>query len=64
MPKLTLVVGGSFCAGNYAICGRAGCDAVDEAIIELLDSRLVLGLGFSAVLNTPIDKAEFGVFRM
>lgn len=130
VPKLTLVVGGSFGAGNYAMCGRAyggrflwmwpnarisvmgGEQAAavlaqvrrdnieasgedwseadessfkkpiqhqyesqghpyyasarlwDDGIIDPVDSRLVLGLGLSAALNAPIEKTEFGIFRM
>ncbi len=130
VPKLTLVVGGSFGAGNYAMCGRAyggrflwmwpnarisvmggeqastvlaqvkrdGIEARgehwseqdetafkdpirsqyesqghpyyasarlwDDGIIDPADSRLVLGLGLSAALNAPVEKTEFGIFRM
>ncbi len=130
VPKLTLVVGGSFGAGNYAMCGRAyggrflwmwpnarisvmggeqaatvlaqvkrdGLEARgeswseadedsfkdpireqyehqghpyyasarlwDDGIIDPVDSRRVLGLGLSAALNAPIEKTEFGIFRM
>jgi len=130
VPKLTLVIGGSFGAGNYAMCGRAyggrflwmwpnsrisvmgGEQAAavlaqvtrdgketrgeswsedeeaamkdpirrqyetqghpyyasarlwDDGIIDPADSRLVLGLGLSAALNAPVDKTEFGIFRM
>jgi 3-methylcrotonyl-CoA carboxylase beta subunit len=130
VPKLTLVIGGSFGAGNYAMCGRAyggrflwmwpnsrisvmgGEQAAavlaqitrdgketrgeswsedeeaamkdpirrqyetqghpyyasarlwDDDIIDPADSRLVLGLGLSAALNAPVEKTEFGIFRM
>jgi len=130
VPKLTLVVGGSFGAGNYAMCGRAyggrflwmwpnarisvmggeqaatvlaqvkrdGLEARgeswseadessfkdpireqyehqghpyyasarlwDDGIIDPADSRRVLGLGLSAALNAPVEKTEFGIFRM
>lgn len=130
VPKLTLVVGGSFGAGNYAMCGRAyggrflwmwpnarisvmggeqaatvlaqvkrdGMEARgeswseddedgfkqpireqyehqghpyyasarlwDDGIIDPADSRRVLGLGLSAALNAPLEKTEFGIFRM
>jgi len=130
VPKLTLVIGGSFGAGNYAMCGRAyggrflwmwpnsrisvmgGEQAAavlaqvtrdgketrgeswsedeeaamkdpirrqyeiqghpyyasarlwDDGIIDPADSRLVLGLGLSAALNAPVEKTEFGIFRM
>jgi len=130
VPKLTLVVGGSFGAGNYAMCGRAyggrflwmwpnarisvmgGEQAAavlaqvtrdgkqargeswsdaeeaamkepiraqydiqghpyyasarlwDDGIIDPADSRMVLGLGLSAALNAPVEKTEFGIFRM
>jgi 3-methylcrotonyl-CoA carboxylase beta subunit len=29
-----------------------------------VDSRMVLGLGLSAALNAPVEKTEFGIFRM
>ena len=130
VPKLTMVIGGSFGAGNYAMCGRAfdprflwmwpnarisvmgGEQAAsvlaqvrrdniegrgetwsaddeeafkapireqyetqghpyyatarlwDDGIIDPADSRMVLGLGLSAALNAPIEKTDFGVFRM
>ena len=130
VPKFTVIIGGSFGAGNYGMCGRAygprflwmwpnarisvmggeqaasvlgqvrrdaattkGDDwpAEEEAIFkrEILDqyehqghpyyasarlwddgvidpahTRAVLGLGISAALNAPIEKTEFGVFRM
>jgi 3-methylcrotonyl-CoA carboxylase beta subunit len=130
VPKLTMVIGGSFGAGNYAMCGRAydprflwmwpnarisvmgGEQAAgvlaqvkrdniegrgetwsaadeeafkapireqyetqghpyyasarlwDDGIIDPADSRMVLGLGLSAALNAPVEKTEFGVFRM
>jgi 3-methylcrotonyl-CoA carboxylase beta subunit len=128
VPKLTVVIGGSFGAGNYAMCGRAysprflwmwpnarisvmgGEQAAavlaqvrrdspkgkswsaeeeeafkdpirrqyetqghpyyasarlwDDGIIDPKDTRMVLGLGLSAALNAPIEKTQFGVFRM
>ena len=130
VPKLTLVIGGSFGAGNYAMCGRAyggrflwmwpnsrisvmgGEQAAavlaqvsrdareargeswseaeeaalkdpirsqyetqghpyyasarlwDDGIIDPADSRMVLGLGLCAALNAPVEKTEFGIFRM
>ena len=130
VPKFTVVIGGSFGAGNYSMCGRAysprmlwmwpnarisvmgGEQAAsvlatvkrdgieksgkkwskaaedkfrkpilqryeeqghpyyasarlwDDGIIDPADTRMVLGLGISASLNAPIEKTEFGVFRM
>ncbi len=130
VPKFTVVVGGSFGAGNYAMCGRAyggrflwmwpnarisvmgGEQAAsvlaqvtrdslekrgkewsveeeeafmkpvreqyetqghpyyasarlwDDGIIDPADTRKVLGLAISASLNKPIEKTEFGIFRM
>ncbi|PWQ99491.1 carboxyl transferase domain-containing protein [Leucothrix pacifica] len=130
VPKFTVVVGGSFGAGNYAMCGRAyggrflwmwpnarisvmgGEQAAsvlaqvkrdsmegrgqqwsedeeaafmapvrkqyeeeghpyfasarlwDDGIIDPADTRTVLGLAISASLNKPIEKTEFGIFRM
>ncbi len=130
VPKFTVVVGGSFGAGNYAMCGRAyggrflwmwpnarisvmgGEQAAgvlaqvtrdskaargedwsdaeeaamkapireqyetqghpyyasarlwDDGIIDPADTRTVLGLGISAALNAPIERTEFGIFRM
>ncbi|NQW01561.1 MAG: methylcrotonoyl-CoA carboxylase [Rhodospirillales bacterium] len=130
VPKLTVIIGGSFGAGNYSMCGRAyrprflwmwpnarisvmggeqaagvlatvkrdGIEAGggawssddeaafkkpirdqyerqghpyyasarlwDDGIIDPVDTRRVLGLGLSAALNAPIEKTEFGLFRM
>ena len=130
VPKFTVIIGGSFGAGNYAMCGRAfgprflwmwpnarisvmgGEQAAnvlahvkgdnlkrrgepwsaekeeafkspirdqyerqghpyyasarlwDDGIIDPRDTRNVLGLGISAALNAPIEKTDFGVFRM
>jgi 3-methylcrotonyl-CoA carboxylase beta subunit len=130
VPKFTMVVGGSFGAGNYAMCGRAygprflwmwpnarisvmggeqaasvlaqvrrdnmeargeawsGDDEEsfkepiraqyekqghpyyatarlwDDGVIDPADTRRVLALGLSASLNAPIEKTQFGVFRM
>jgi 3-methylcrotonyl-CoA carboxylase beta subunit len=130
VPKLTVIVGGSFGAGNYAMCGRAygprflwiwpnarisvmgGEQAAsvlaqvrrdnleragqswseddaeafkapiraqyesqghpyyasarlwDDGIIDPAQTRTVLALGLSAALNAPIERTEFGVFRM
>jgi 3-methylcrotonyl-CoA carboxylase beta subunit len=36
----------------------------DDGIIDPKDTRRVLGLGLSAALNAPIEKTQFGVFRM
>ena len=130
IPKFTVIVGGSFGAGNYAMCGRAygprflwswpnarisvmgGEQAAnvlaqvnrekleklgqswpndeeerfkaklreqyeyqghpyyasarlwDDGVIAPQDTRKVLGLSLSAALNAPIDKTQFGLFRM
>jgi len=36
----------------------------DDGIIDPVDTRMVLGLGIAAALNTTIPATEFGVFRM
>ncbi|XP_073933428.1 methylcrotonoyl-CoA carboxylase beta chain, mitochondrial [Castor canadensis] len=130
VPKITVIIGGSYGAGNYGMCGRAysprflymwpnarisvmgGEQAAtvlatvardqkaregkqfssaeeaslkepiikrfeeegnpyyssarlwDDGIIDPVDTRLVLGLSISAALNAPIQKTEFGIFRM
>ena len=130
VPKLTVIIGGSFGAGNYAMCGRAygprflwmwpnarisvmggeqaanvlaqvrrdGLERAgqswseddeeafkapirdqyesqghpyyasarlwDDGIIDPAQTRTVLALGLSAALNAPIERTEFGVFRM
>src|SRR5512134_25755 len=131
VPKLTMVIGGSFGAGNYAMSGRAygsrflwmwpnarisvmggeqaanvlltikqeqlareGKSAMtaaeadefkrpilekyenegnpyhstarlwDDGVIDPVDTRQVLGLALSVVLNAPIEEHNFGVFRM
>ncbi|WP_444994026.1 carboxyl transferase domain-containing protein [Aliikangiella sp. IMCC44359] len=130
VPKFTVIVGGSFGAGNYGMCGRAysprflwmwpnarisvmgGEQAAnvlaqvkrdnfertgvkwsqeeeeafkapiqemyetqghpyyasarlwDDGIIDPADTRKVLGLGLSVSLNAPVEKTQFGIFRM
>jgi len=131
VPKLTVVIGGSFGAGNYAMSGRAygsrflwmwpnarisvmggeqaanvlltikqdqlqreGRPAMtqeeadefkkpildkyetegnpyhstarlwDDGVIDPVDTRQVLGLALSVVLNSPVEERNFGVFRM
>lgn len=131
VPKLTMVIGGSFGAGNYAMSGRAygsrflwmwpnarisvmggeqaanvlltikqdqiareGKTAMtseeadefkrpilekyesegnpyhstarlwDDGVIDPVDTRQVLGLALSVVLNSPVEEHNFGVFRM
>jgi 3-methylcrotonyl-CoA carboxylase beta subunit len=130
VPKFTVIIGGSFGAGNYGMCGRAysprllwtwpnarisvmggeqaasvlatikrdGLEAAgkswskedeevfktpiraqyenqghpyyaaarlwDDGILDPLDTRKMLALGLSAALNAPIEKTDFGVFRM
>ena len=36
----------------------------DDGVIDPKDTRMVLGLSISAALNAPVEKTEFGVFRM
>jgi acetyl-CoA carboxylase carboxyltransferase component len=131
VPKLTVVIGGSFGAGNYAMSGRAygsrflwmwpnarisvmggeqaanvlltikqdqlareGKPAMtqeeadefkrpilekyenegnpyhstarlwDDGVIDPVDTRQVLGLALSVVLNSPVEEQSLGVFRM
>jgi len=130
VPKLTVLIGGSFGAGNYGMCGRAYsprflwmwpnarisvmggdqaasvlaqvrrdaregagmvCSAEeeeafkapirqqyetqghpyyatarlwDDGVIDPAQTRRVLGLAISAALGAPIQKTQFGVFRM
>ncbi|HWR96660.1 MAG TPA: carboxyl transferase domain-containing protein [Arenimonas sp.] len=130
VPKFTVLIGGSFGAGNYAMCGRAygarflwswpnarisvmggeqaaavlatvkrdGFEAAgkdwsaedeeafkapireqyerqghpfyassrlwDDGVIDPVDTRRVLALAISASLNAPIERRNYGVFRM
>ncbi len=130
VPKFTIIIGGSFGAGNYGMCGRAysprflwmwptgrisimgGVQAAsvlstvkrdnmeaqgqkwsageeakfkqpildqyehqghpyyasarlwDDGVIDPADTRMVMGLALSAAYNAPIEKTDFGVFRM
>jgi 3-methylcrotonyl-CoA carboxylase beta subunit len=130
VPKFTVIIGGSFGAGNYGMCGRAynprflwmwpnarisvmgGEQAAsvlatvrrdnleasgktwsaeeeesfkepirqqyerqghpyyssarlwDDGVIDPADTRFVLGLGLSVALNAPIERTQFGLFRM
>ena len=36
----------------------------DDGVIDPADTRTVLGLGISVALNAPVEKTQFGVFRM
>jgi 3-methylcrotonyl-CoA carboxylase beta subunit len=130
VPKLTVVIGGSFGAGNYGMCGRAfdprflwmwpnarisvmggeqaaavlatvrrdGVEAKggewsaedeeqfkgqireqyetqgspyystarlwDDAIIDPVDTRRMLGMGLAAAANGPVPDPAYGIFRM
>ena len=130
VPKFTVIIGGSFGAGNYGMCGRAfnprfvwmwpnarisvmggeqaasvlstvkrdGIEAKggkwsaaeedafkapirdqyerqgspyyatarlwDDGVIDPAQTRMVLGLALSAAMNAPIEKTDYGVFRM
>ena len=130
VPKFTVVIGGSFGAGNYGMCGRSyqprqlwmwpnarisvmggeqAADVLatikqdqfkskgkkmsskeidkvrtpilkkyetegnpyystsrlwDDGIIDPIDTRMILALGISTSLNAPLEKSDFGVFRM
>jgi len=130
VPKFTVIIGGSFGAGNYGMCGRAysprflwmwpnarisvmggeqaasvlasvrrdGIEAKggswsseeensfkapiceqfeqqghpyyasarlwDDGVIDPAKTRRLLALALSAALNAPVEKTEFGVFRM
>jgi len=130
VPKFTIIVGGSYGAGNYGMCGRAfgarmlwswpnsrisvmgGEQAAsvlatvkrdnfdrkgetwspdeeeafkqpirqqyeeegnpyfatarlwDDGIIDPRDTRMVLGLAIAASMNAPIEKTDYGIFRM
>lgn len=130
VPKITVIIGGSFGAGNYAMCGRAydpqflwmwpnarigvmgGEQAAsvlaqvtrekkkrsgetwseedeklfkapllalyakqssayyssarlwDDGVIDPVDTRRIVGMSLSITLNAPIDRTQFGLFRM
>ena len=36
----------------------------DDGIIDPADTRMVLGLALSATFNAPLEKTDYGVFRM
>jgi len=36
----------------------------DDGVIDPAQTRTVLGLGLSAAMNAPIEKTDYGVFRM
>uniref|UniRef100_A0A2C9L9Y5 CoA carboxyltransferase C-terminal domain-containing protein n=1 Tax=Biomphalaria glabrata TaxID=6526 RepID=A0A2C9L9Y5_BIOGL len=64
VPKITVIIGGSYGAGNYGMCGRSYSWLWDDGIIDPVDTRSVLGLSLSAALNKPTERTNFGVFRM
>ncbi len=52
VPKLTVVIGGSYGAGNYSMCGRAYCAALPVDVAERQD----LGHGRRAGRLRPRDR--------
>ncbi len=131
VPKFTVIIGGSFGAGNYGMCGRAydprflwmwpnarisvmggeqaadvlstinqetrkfkgektmnekevkefkkpildkyqresdayfsSANLWDDGIIDPVDTRDILGLALSMALKNPIEKSNYGIFRM
>jgi 3-methylcrotonyl-CoA carboxylase beta subunit len=36
----------------------------DDGVIDPASTRMVLGLALSAAMNAPIEKTDYGVFRM
>ena len=36
----------------------------DDGIIDPVDTRMVLGLALSASYNSPLERTDYGVFRM
>lgn len=130
VPKITVIIGGSFGAGNYGMCGRgysprfmfmwpnsrisvmggeqaasvlatvkrdrieasggtwseederevkdpiieqfeheghpyfSSARVWDDGVIAPEETRMVLGLAYSACLNAPVEDTKFGVFRM
>jgi len=42
----------------------AGARLWDDGLIDPKDARMTLALGISAALNAPIEKTQFGIFRM
>ncbi|MEE8216996.1 MAG: carboxyl transferase domain-containing protein, partial [Acidiferrobacterales bacterium] len=36
----------------------------DDGVIDPVDTRKVLAMGIAAALNAPIEKTDYGVFRM
>ena len=36
----------------------------DDGVVDPADTRRLLGLAISALLNAPVDQTKFGVFRM
>ena len=36
----------------------------DDGVIDPADTRRVLGLAISAAMNAPIERQNYGVFRM
>lgn len=130
VPKITVILGGSYGAGNYAMCGRAyeprflwmwpnarigvmGAEQAasvlaqvrrekkkrqgeewtdeeekafkapllsqyneqssaiyssarlwDDGVIDPVDTRRIVAMSLAIALNAPIEKTEFGIFRM
>jgi len=73
VPKFTLVVGGSFGAGNYGMCGRAYSPRLmfmwPNAKIGVMGGEQAAGVlsqvkeEQAAKVGKPLDAAELGAFR-
>jgi 3-methylcrotonyl-CoA carboxylase beta subunit len=65
VPKFTVVVGGSFGAGNYGMCGRA----YDPRFLWMWPNARISVMGGEpqpedAAANAPVPPPSYGVFRM
>jgi acetyl-CoA carboxylase carboxyltransferase component len=61
VPRFTVVIGGSFGAGNYGMCGRA---YQPRQLWMWPNARIsVMGGEQAAALNASIPETRFGAFR-
>lgn len=61
VPKITVMVGGSFGAGNYALCGKA----FDPRFIFAWQTREALTLALETATRHAIDQPfRVGVFQV
>lgn len=58
VPKLTVIVGGSFGAGNYGMAGRAVCYTYVVSVLRFLMDH------FSSILHVSYGCGRYAIFGL